>query len=206
MTGLAEIRASADEMQRSGVMLSLLNSLSILCPPYGPPAGSAKQPTDVKPSIAETVVLALEENVVVMNVLEDDVEVLDTEVLDADVLDANVLDVDVDVGELATVVELDDEEDVELLETDRLVEAELELEDDELEEDTLVEVELDVVVTRGEEELDDWETDDEVLDADPLDELDPDAELKDNELELELTIGLILLYIVNKDEPPHYNL
>ena len=40
MAGLADKRAKAEEMQRAGVMLSLLKSLGMLCPPKGPPAGS----------------------------------------------------------------------------------------------------------------------------------------------------------------------
>jgi hypothetical protein len=49
VAGVAERRASAEEMQSCGVMLSLLKSLGMLCPPNGPPAGSAKQPIEAKP-------------------------------------------------------------------------------------------------------------------------------------------------------------
>ena len=59
-------------MQRSGVMLSLLKSFGRLCPVYGPPAGSAKQPAGAKPLTTVAVEVGL---VVVARVVEIEVTV-----------------------------------------------------------------------------------------------------------------------------------
>jgi hypothetical protein len=59
-------------MQRSGVMLSLLKSFGRLCPVYGPPAGSAKQPAGAKPLTTVAVEVGL---VVVARVVEVEVTV-----------------------------------------------------------------------------------------------------------------------------------
>jgi len=64
---VADRRASADEIQRSGVMLSLLKSFGRLCPAYEPLAGSAKQPRGEKPRTTVVVELGF---VVVVRVVE----------------------------------------------------------------------------------------------------------------------------------------
>lgn len=58
VAGVADSRAIAEEMHRSGVMLSLLKSLGRLWPAKGPPAGSEKQPRGVKPRMRGVVVVA----------------------------------------------------------------------------------------------------------------------------------------------------
>lgn len=64
------MRASAAEIQSSGVMLSLLNSFGMLWPAYGPVDGSEKQPREAKPKTAEMVELvAVLLNVVVIIVV-----------------------------------------------------------------------------------------------------------------------------------------
>jgi len=66
-------------------MPSLLNSFGILCPAYGPVAGSEKQPKDAKPRIAETVELVTMLLVVIVG--SDDVgsvEVCERDVFDED--------------------------------------------------------------------------------------------------------------------------
>lgn len=54
MAGTAESRASAEEIQSSGVIASLLKSLGIPCKLYGPDV-SEKHPKEANPRIAETV-------------------------------------------------------------------------------------------------------------------------------------------------------
>jgi len=49
VAGVAESRASAEEIQSSGLMLLLLKSFGMLCAWKGPPAGSEKHPRDVNP-------------------------------------------------------------------------------------------------------------------------------------------------------------
>ena len=60
MAGVAESRASAEEIQSSGLMLLLLKSFGMLWAWNGPPAGSEKHPRDAKPWIAEVMALAVE--------------------------------------------------------------------------------------------------------------------------------------------------
>jgi hypothetical protein len=114
VAGVADNLAKAEEMQSWGVILSLLKSFYILCPPIGPPAGSAKQPTEVKPKYAETVDA---EDVVVTRV------VIDVAVVEAIEVVGSVLGA-VEVG---TTEELLDEEPLEL-EVEIELEAELETE------------------------------------------------------------------------------
>jgi hypothetical protein len=102
-------------------MLSLLKSLGMLWPWKGPPAGSAKQPTEVNPMYADTVrvPLLLDEVVVtraVVGALVVEMEVgegvLDT--VDDDFVDDTVLEDEIDEDtletELDTELEDDDEE------------------------------------------------------------------------------------------------
>lgn len=188
----------------SGVMLSLEKNLGMLCPWNGPVAGSAKQPTGVKPRMLKT------EEVVLV--------VVKTEVVDEEVVGGGVEDEHEEVLLVVETVE-DDEEDVEdtvenVLDVLSDVEK-VELEDDTLEVDELVSVEL-AENELNEDELADEEISEEVEelislvdDEDgTLVQLELDVEvvlLRAELLELDTAAGARLLYIDSLDRPPHYH-
>lgn len=90
-------------------MLSLLKSLGILWPPYGPPAGSEKQPMDVKPRVAVTVLEEEASEVVVIRVVAGAiVEVVVIKVV-VDVVEVVVIRVVVGGVVVGGVVETDEE-------------------------------------------------------------------------------------------------
>lgn len=198
---MAERRARADEMQRSGVMLSLLKSFGRLCPAKGPPAGSPKQPRGEKPrtTVADDVGL-----VVVWSV-----------VVGAEVVGGGVEDVEEGVVVLLGVERLEDGDEVAVVEEtvgDKLDEL-LESEDVELVEGWLDEDELgttSVVV-----ELVDEDVTEELEETGPLIEedegtvaeleLDIKVVLLTTELELDPPTGERLLYIDSLEDPPHYS-
>lgn len=74
MAGVADNRASADDMHSSGVMLLLLKSLGMLWAWNFPPDGSEKHPRDVKPWIAEAVE-------VIIDAVEVEVDMVDVDVV-----------------------------------------------------------------------------------------------------------------------------
>jgi hypothetical protein len=99
VAGVAERRASVEEMQRSGIMLSLLKSFERLCPSYRPPAGSEKQPRGEKRHMTVVVVVGF---VVVVRAVEG-----------AEVVEGGVMDKGDDILVLVGVEKLYEEDVVE---------------------------------------------------------------------------------------------